>query len=225
MQKQPSQPTEPLIADKLPWQRWRRDGRRLAALVGFKPMGIAAIVLIVVFIWFDDVTRAVASARHDYNETAAELSHMKTLAGMRSRIEGGLKTAGPELEQARARGLAGGSLDEATATWRGECQAAIQAQNIMDVTIAPAPASKRASTLPVAALDIEFSAVPQQLLTVGDAIEHGAHFTRVAKLDLVPDPTLSSPRLHVKMRLEAPYFPPKAAGPAGASGRAGMTTH
>ncbi|MBV8465900.1 MAG: hypothetical protein JO218_08130 [Burkholderiales bacterium] len=225
MQKQPSQPIEPLIADKAPWQRWRRDGRRLSMLLGFKPMGIAAIVLIVVFMWFDNATRAVANARHDHDETMTELSHMKALAGMRNRIEAGLKTAAPELEQARARGLAGGSLDEATAVWRGECQATIQAQNIMDVTVASAPASKRASTLPVAALDVEFTAVPQQLLSVGDAILHGAHYTRIATLDLVPDLTLSSPRLHVKMRLEAPYFPPKNAGQAGAGGRPGMTTH
>jgi hypothetical protein len=210
-QAKPKQAIEPIIADQQPWLRWQRDVRRFAILLGFRPIGLALIVLLGVYLWFDDSWSSLAGQRKEHADIAAEVARMRALAAMRTRIENNLRSAEPEFESNRQRGLQGATLDDAVAAWRSDCQALLANQHIEGAVFTPAVRPKDPGGLAVAALNVEFFAVPEQLVALNDAIQHSGKLIRLASLDTVPDSSVQPPRLQIKMRIEAAYFAPKSA--------------
>jgi hypothetical protein len=221
--KKPASAELRMIKTPAPWQRLRLQATRLAGQIGFKPMAGVLIVVLLAALWLDDATDKLATERRANASISTEVAKMQALTALKTKIEQGLKDSIPLYDQARQRGLNAPTLDAAIDSWKAELFAGLQGLRIEDPVfdVPQLPAKSRASDLAV--LDVDFNAVPDQVLGVVDQIEKSDRLVRIAALDLTAEPDATNPHLHVHARLEAHYFAPesksKSARPAGGNSR------
>jgi hypothetical protein len=220
-----STPAATLIAT--PWARWQRDLARLGTLLGFRAIGIGLILLLLALLWLDNSQTKRAQQQRAYRSAAAEVSKMRALMALKTKIEQGLHDSLPLYAQAQQQVLTAATPAQAQDQWQAEWYAALQAAQIGNIVITPSPLPAGA-TPAVVGLELTFSAVPDQLVDLVDKIDHGSRLQRITSLDLTVADDKEQPHLLVHLQLEARYVAPESKGkptpPAAATPRPAKPT-
>ncbi len=201
-------PPEPMRLPRLsPWPRWRRNLERLYRLLGFKVLGVLAIVLLGCLLWLDGTLAELAGQRKLHGRAAADLAEIKTLAEQKKRIEQGLRDSQPEHAAMLQNALQGATAEAAQAAWQQEWLSQLSSQGISDATAQPGSISRgQPSQL---GLTLTFSAIPQQLLTIHQLVNSSGRLQRMTRIDINAADGVARQQFRVQLELAALYFPPK----------------
>lgn len=210
--KKPAKPSETPIqigfAESM--QRWKRDGGRLYRLLGFKPFAVALAAVLILLLWADESGKRISATQKRYGEESLEYQRMKALVDMRKKIDEALKRDSARLPQEQSRAFVADNVDAAAVILMGELQGRLAAVKIENPQITPVIGSLKGHPAgAVAAVDLEFAAVPEQVVNWIDGMNASQRLSRVAEIRLEGDPAVELPKLKVRARVEALYMAPE----------------
>lgn len=191
------------IAHRLPLM-----ARRLVGLLSTRDIGLVVVILLAMAIWFDRTETELDKLNATHTTLEREVGKMSALAAKKTKIQAALVSTSAQVTALKKTAMTAAQSDEAVASWRTALQPVLTAHQINDGVVLANPTVKKPAPQTVA-LEVDFTAVPDQVTGVVNDLSSNGMLARIVALSLKTDDA-NAEKLAVKLQIEAMYFLPDA---------------
>ncbi len=160
-----------------------------------------------VAVWGDGVQQRVSALKQNREELSREVAKMKAKVELKKKIDDALAAAKLQQGGNEARSFVAAPPEVLVGPWQQEIQSQAAALKIADMQATAVEVDAKNPIAPALALDLTFTAIPQQVVELVKSLTETTRLQRVTELDLDVG-TAAPPYLSVRMRVVGMYFPP-----------------